>query len=150
LLDLGFGERVEIDDDVRPGRRAITCGDPIFQMPFQHLGQEVAEHMTANGLVELVEDHWMALYAKRLERGRFVWPQAMALCVLAIPTRRRSELVEYPTLIGSRPVALRHHRQHLPSRTHSDLPRLRRHCADSVALPKSMPGNFFGNSYDEI
>jgi hypothetical protein len=29
LLDLSFGERIEVGDDVRPGRSAIKCGDLV-------------------------------------------------------------------------------------------------------------------------
>ena len=56
LLDLGLGQRVEIGDDVSPGHGPIECGDPIFQCLLQYEGEEAAEHMTANGLVELMED----------------------------------------------------------------------------------------------
>src|SRR3974377_2474117 len=56
VLDLGLGQRVEIGDDLRPGTRAPKRGDAVLQRLLQHQREEAAEHVTADGLVELVED----------------------------------------------------------------------------------------------
>lgn len=56
LLDLSLGGRVEISNDICPGRNAIERGDPIFQCPLQHQGEKAADRVTANGHIELVED----------------------------------------------------------------------------------------------
>ena len=56
VLDFGLGERVEIGDDLGPGACAADRGDPVIQRLFEHEGEEAAEHVTADGLVQLVED----------------------------------------------------------------------------------------------
>jgi len=54
--DLGLGERIQIGDDFRPGAGAAERGDAVLQCLLQHQGEEAAEHVAADGLVELVED----------------------------------------------------------------------------------------------
>jgi hypothetical protein len=56
VLDLGFGQRVEIGDDLGLGAWAADRGDPVIQRLLEYEGEEAAEHVTANGLVQLVED----------------------------------------------------------------------------------------------
>jgi hypothetical protein len=56
VLDLGIGQRVESDDDLRPRADAIVRRDAVFQGFLEHECKEAAEHVTADGLVELVED----------------------------------------------------------------------------------------------
>src|SRR3974390_208800 len=56
LLDLGLGERVEIGENVRPGALATEVGDARLQLLLQDEGEEAAGHVTANGLVDFVED----------------------------------------------------------------------------------------------
>jgi hypothetical protein len=56
LLDLGLGERIQIGDVFRPRAGAAERGDAVLQCLLQHQGEEAAEHVAANGLVELVKD----------------------------------------------------------------------------------------------
>src|SRR6202158_4670433 len=56
LLDLGLGERVEVGENVRPGALATKVGDALLQLLLQDEGEEAAGHVTANGLVDFVED----------------------------------------------------------------------------------------------
>jgi hypothetical protein len=65
-------------------------------------------------------------------------------------TRRRRQFVENARLLTPpcRPVALRHHRQHLASCSHADLPRHGCHRSDSVTPPHSWRTTF-GNIFVE-
>src|ERR1700687_5837659 len=56
LLDFGLGERVEVGENVRPGALATKVGDALLQLLLQDEGEEAAGHVTANGLVDFVED----------------------------------------------------------------------------------------------
>jgi hypothetical protein len=56
LLDLGLGQRIQIGDDPRPGPRAAERSDAVLQCLLQHQREDAAEHVAADGLVELVED----------------------------------------------------------------------------------------------
>ena len=56
VIDLGLGQGIQIGDDLGPGAGSAERGDAIFQRRFQHQRQEAAEHVAANGLVQLVED----------------------------------------------------------------------------------------------
>ena len=44
VLDLGFRQRIQIGDDLRPGAHALEQGNPLFQPRFQHQREEAAEH----------------------------------------------------------------------------------------------------------
>jgi hypothetical protein len=56
IVDLGLGQRIQIDDDVRPGAHAAERGNALLQPRLQHQRKEAAEHVTTDGLVQLVED----------------------------------------------------------------------------------------------
>ena len=56
VRDLGLGQRIEIGDGLRPGAGATERGNAILQRFLQHQCEEAAEHVAADGLVELVED----------------------------------------------------------------------------------------------
>ena len=60
VLDLGFGQGIQIGDDFRPGAGATEPGNAIFQRGFQHQRKEAAKHVAADRLVELVEDRRVA------------------------------------------------------------------------------------------
>jgi len=40
VLDLGFRQRVEVGDDLRPGPRAGERGDAVLQLLLEHQGEE--------------------------------------------------------------------------------------------------------------
>ena len=75
--------------------------------------------------------------------NRLVLPEC-AHRMLAMPTRRRTQLVEDAPLLRpfGRPVTLRHRRHHLAPRAHADLSRHRGHRTDSVTLPQSLARSF--------
>src|SRR6202034_2513411 len=57
LFDLGLGQRVEVGEDLWPGRawRGFAHGgDAVLQFLFQHQGEEAAGDVAADGLVEFV------------------------------------------------------------------------------------------------
>ena len=57
LFDLGLGQRVEVGEDLGPGRpwRGFAHrGDAVLQFLFQHQGEEAAGDVAADGLVEFV------------------------------------------------------------------------------------------------
>src|SRR5208282_761602 len=65
LFDLGFGQRVEVGENIGPGTvvsgvavggRLGGIGDAVLQLLFQHEGEEAARDVAANGLVEFVKD----------------------------------------------------------------------------------------------
>ena len=56
VLDLGLRQRVEIGNDLGPGACAIERCDAALQGFPEHGCEEAAEHVTADGLVELMED----------------------------------------------------------------------------------------------
>jgi hypothetical protein len=53
VLDLGLGQRVEIGDNLGPGAYASERREAAF---LSNQREEAEEHMTTDGLVELVED----------------------------------------------------------------------------------------------
>jgi hypothetical protein len=65
VFDLGPGHRVEVGDDLRPGTGASERRDAVFQRLLQHQREEAAEHVAADGLVELVEDRPGRRYSRR-------------------------------------------------------------------------------------
>jgi hypothetical protein len=71
VLDLGFGQGIQIGDDFRPAAGATEPGNAIFQRGFQHQRKEVAKHVAADRLVELVEIGRVAsrCLAARILRG---------------------------------------------------------------------------------
>src|SRR6478672_4464116 len=56
LGDRGLGQCVEIAEDLGPGADLAERGDTVLELDLQHQGQERAEDVAADGLVELVED----------------------------------------------------------------------------------------------
>jgi hypothetical protein len=56
VLDLSLGQRIKISDDFGPGVCAIERRDAVLQRLLEHERKEAAENVTADGLVELVED----------------------------------------------------------------------------------------------
>ena len=71
--------------------------------------------------------------------GSLALPQC-AHRMLAVPARRRAQLVEYARLLRplGRPVALRHRRHHLAPRAHADSSRHRGHRHDSATLSQGL------------
>jgi hypothetical protein len=61
-FDFGLGERVEIGDNIGPGALATEVGDALLQLLLEDEGEEAAGHVTANGLIDFVEDRlWTAI-----------------------------------------------------------------------------------------
>src|SRR5262245_16990814 len=56
VLDFGLGQRIQIGDDLGPGARATERRNTVLQRRLQHEREKAAEHVTADGLVEFVED----------------------------------------------------------------------------------------------
>src|SRR5262245_15218926 len=56
VLDLGLGQRIQIGDALRPGAGAGERRDTVLKRLLQHQREEAAEHVTTDGLVDLVED----------------------------------------------------------------------------------------------
>lgn len=54
LLDFGLGQRVEVGEDGRPGSGLAEPGDAVVERALQQQGEERAEDVAADGLVELV------------------------------------------------------------------------------------------------
>ena len=56
LLDFGLGQQIKsaMISDQEPERRSAACA--VLQRFLQHQCEEAAEHVTADGLVELVEE----------------------------------------------------------------------------------------------
>ncbi|MGY4331821.1 hypothetical protein ACVWWG_006238 [Bradyrhizobium sp. LB7.2] len=78
-------------------------------------------------------------------------PSECAHRMLAMPSRRRAQLVEDPPLLRpfGRPVTLRHRRQHLAPRAHADLSRHRGHRSNLVAPLQSSGEKLSSNILDE-
>jgi hypothetical protein len=51
MLDFGLGQRIEIGNDLGSGAGASERCDAILQRLLEHERKEVAEHMTADGLI---------------------------------------------------------------------------------------------------
>jgi hypothetical protein len=77
VLDLGLCQRIEIGNDLGPGACAIKRGDAVLQRFLEHEREEAAEHMTADGLVELVEDRPRCEEMLGRAEGLFHGPQLL-------------------------------------------------------------------------
>lgn len=68
LFDLGLGQRIEMGEDFGPRSRLAEVRNAVLQCLLRHEGEEAARHVTADRLVELVEDRARGELKRQTER----------------------------------------------------------------------------------
>jgi transposase len=99
MIPLGAGVRVWIatgHTDMRRGMQSLArqVQEALHRDP--HCGDLYVFRGRSGALVKILwhDGVGMSLYAKRLERGRFVWPQAMAAGVVSISSSQLAYMLD--------------------------------------------------------